>query len=225
MYQGTSSCGIGFKSEKHADQMTQFMLVSPSCIRPSRFGCSAGRWRRRSRCVPVTGFHVSASYGRSMHPVADSRQTVKEQANTSEEATNRISNMPPQPLLPILMHRMPLGDLPQTIPHQKLIVSGRENSGGDINQDGDPAVVEVSEGFAAEENGGHDPGAEIAGEVRADGDVGEAPDHGCVGEADGEGGAGGGDERVGWVEVRPDDEADEAINEEFSKEEVAEVSV
>lgn len=125
----------------------------------------------------------------------------------------------------MLMHRMPLGDLPQTISHQKNIVTGREDGGGDIKQDGDPAVVEIGEGFAAEEYGGHDPDAEIAGEVGADGDVGEAPDHGCVGEADGEGGAGGGDEGVGGVEVRPDDEADEAVDEEFSEEEVAQVSV
>ncbi len=125
----------------------------------------------------------------------------------------------------MLMHRMPLGNLPQTIPHQKFIVPGREDGGGDIDQDGDPAVVKISEGFAAEENGGHDPGAEIAGQVGADGDVGEAPDHGGVGEADGEGGAGGGDEGVGGVEVCPDDEADEAVDEEFGEEEVAEIPV
>ena len=124
----------------------------------------------------------------------------------------------------MLMHRMPLRNLPQTISHQEFIVSGRENGGGDINQDGDPAVVEISEGFAAEEYGGHDAGAEIAGEVGADGDVGEAPDHGSVGEADGEGGAGGGDEGVGGVEVCPDDEADEAVDEELGEEKVAQVS-
>lgn len=123
------------------------------------------------------------------------------------------------------MHRMPLANRTQTIPHQKLIIPRREDGRGDIHQDGDPAIVEIGEGFAAEEDGGDDAGAQVTGEVGADGDVGEAPDHGAVGQADGEGRADGGDERVGRVEVGPDDDADEGVDEEFGEEEEAEVSI
>ena len=129
--------------------------------------------------------------------------------------------MPLQPLLPILMHRMPLANLTQTIPHQQLIIPRREQRRGHIDQDGDPAVIHIAEGLAAEEDGGDDPRAQITGEVGGDGDVGEAPDHGAVGEADGEGGAGGGDEGVRRVEAGPDDDTDVGVDEEFGEEEVA----
>ena len=141
-----------------------------------------------------------------------------------EQPTHSPSDMPLQPLLPILMHRMPLPNLTQTVPHQELVIPRREQRRRHIDQDGDPAVVHVGEGFAAEEDGGHDPRAQVSGQVGGDGDVGEAPDHGGVGEADGEGGAGGGDEGVGGVEAGPDYDADVGVDEELGQEEVAEVS-
>lgn len=122
------------------------------------------------------------------------------------------------------MHRMPLPNRTQTVPHQKLIIPRREHRRGYIHQYRNPAVVQIREAFTAEEDGRDDPRTEISGQVRADGDVGETPDHGAVGEADGEGGGGGGDERVGGVEVGPDDDADEGVDEEFGEEEVAEIA-
>ena len=141
-----------------------------------------------------------------------------------KEATHSPSNMPLQPLLPILMHRMPLPNLTQAIPHQQLIVPRREERRRHVDQNRDPAVIHIGEGFAAEEDGRHDPRAKVTGHVGGDGDVGEAPDHGGVGEADCKGGAGGGDERVRGVEAGPDHDADVGIDEEFGEEEVAQVS-
>lgn len=140
------------------------------------------------------------------------------------ETTHSPGDMSLQPLLPLLMHRVALADLAQAIPHQELVVARREERRGHVDQDGDPAVVHVAEGLAAEEDGGHDARAQVAGEVGGDGDVGEAPDHGGVREADGERGAGRGDERVRRVETGPDDDADVGVDEEFGQEEVAEVS-
>ena len=122
------------------------------------------------------------------------------------------------------MHRMPLPNLAQTVPHQKLVIRRREQRRRNIDQDRDPAVMHIAERFPAKEDGRHDPRAQVAGQVGGDGDVGEAPDHGGVGEADGEGSAGRGDERVRGVEAGPDDEADVRVDEEFGQEEVAEVS-
>ncbi len=122
------------------------------------------------------------------------------------------------------MHRMPLPNLAQTIPHQKLIIPRREQRRRHIDQDRDPAIIHIAKRLAAEENRRHDPRAQVTGEVGGDGDVGEAPDHGGVGEADGKGGAGGGDEGVRGVEAGPDDDADVGVDEEFRQEEVAEVS-
>ena len=122
------------------------------------------------------------------------------------------------------MHRMPLPNLTQTIPHQQLIIPRREQRRRHINHDRDPAIIHIGERFAAEEDGRHDPRAQITGEVGGDGDVGEAPDHGGVGEADGKGGAGGGNEGVRRVEAGPDYDADVRVDEEFGEEEVAQVS-
>lgn len=63
------------------------------------------------------------------------------------------------------MHGMPLSDLGERIPHQKLIVSGREQRGGNIDQDGDPGVVHVGKRFAAEEDGSNNPRAKVTGHV------------------------------------------------------------
>ena len=133
--------------------------------------------------------------------------------------------MPLQPLLPVLMNRMALPNLTQTVPHQKLIIPCCEDRRRHIDQDGNPAVIIVRERLAAEEDGRDDAGAEVTRQIRRDGDVGEGPDHGGVGHADGEGRGGGGDEGVGRVEARPDDEADVGVDEELGEEEVAQVGL
>ena len=141
-----------------------------------------------------------------------------------KQVTHRPSDMPLQPFLTFLMHRMALSNLTQTIPHQKLVIPRREYRCRYIDQDGDPAVVHVAECFAAEEDGGHDSRSKVTSEVRRDGDVGEAPDHGSVCETDGEGSAGGRDKGVRRIETGPNYNADIGIDEEFGQEEVAEVS-
>ena len=137
-----------------------------------------------------------------------------------EEATHSSSNMPLQPLLPVLMDRMSLPNLTQTIPHQHLIVPRREQRRRHIDQDRDPAIIHIGERFAAEEDGRHDPRAKVTGQVGGDGDVGEAPDHSAVCEADGKGGAGGGDEGVRGIEAGPDYDANVRVDEELGEEEV-----
>ena len=120
-----------------------------------------------------------------------------------------------QPLLPVLMRSMPLRNLLQAIPHQKLIIPRREKRRRHVNQDGNPAVIQITKRFTTEEDSGHDSGTQVTSQVRGDGNVGETPDHGCVGETDGEGDGGGGYEGVGWVEARPDYDADVGVYEEF----------
>lgn len=120
-----------------------------------------------------------------------------------------------QSLLPLLMRRMPPRNLLQAIPHQKLIIRRREKGRRHIHQDGNPAIIQITKGFAAEEDGGNDSRSQITSEVRGDGNVGETPDHGCVGETDGEGGGCGGHEGVGWVKACPDYDADVGVYEEF----------
>ena len=120
--------------------------------------------------------------------------------------------MPPQPLLPVLMMRMPLSDFLQTVPHHHLIKSRRENRRRHVNQDRDPRVTVVREGLPAEEYRGDDPCAQITSEICGDGDAGEPPDHVGVGHADDEGRADGGHEGVGGIEGGPDDDPlDEAL--------------
>lgn len=129
-----------------------------------------------------------------------------------------------QALLAMLMGSMPPRNLLQAIPHQKLIIRRREQRRRHINQDGNPAVIQITERFTTEEDGGHDSSTQVTSQVRGDGNVGESPDHGCVGETDGEGSGGGGYEGVGGVEARPDHDADVGVYEEFCEEEVAEVA-
>lgn len=129
-----------------------------------------------------------------------------------------------QALLPLLMRSMPPCNLTQTIPHQKLIISRSKKRCGYVDQDCNPAVIQISKGFTAEEDSGHDSGSQVTSEVRGDGNVGETPDHGCVGETDGEGCGGGGYEGVGGVKARPDYDTDVGIYEEFGEEEIAEVA-
>ncbi|KAL9107398.1 MAG: hypothetical protein Q9227_007682 [Pyrenula ochraceoflavens] len=130
--------------------------------------------------------------------------------------------MPGQSIRALLMIRVAFLDLLQAIADQELVVGRGEDGGGDVDQDRNPGVrVVKGEGFLAEEDGGHDAGAQVTREVCGDGVGGEAPDHDAVGETDGEGDADGGDEGVGGVEAGPDDDADEAVDEEFLEEEVA----
>ena len=129
-----------------------------------------------------------------------------------------------QPLLSLLMGSMPPRNLLQAIPHQKLIIRRREQRCRHINQDGNPAIIQITKCLASEEDSGNDSSAQVTSQVRGDGNVGETPDHGCVGETDGEGGGGGGYEGVGGVEAGPDYDADVGVYEEFGEEEVAEVA-
>ena len=132
--------------------------------------------------------------------------------------------MPLQPLLPILMHSMPLPNLTQTIPHQKLIIPRREQRRRHIDQNRYPAVIHIAKSFTAKEDSRHDSRSEVTSEVCGDGDVREAPDHGSVCETDSEGSASGRDEGVRGVQASPDDDANVGVNEEFGQEEVAEIS-
>lgn len=122
------------------------------------------------------------------------------------------------------MHRMPLSNLAQTIPHQEFIVPRRKQRRRHVDQDCNPAVVHIAERFAAEEYSSHDPRSKVTGEVCRDGDVGKAPNHGAIRKADREGSAGGRDEGVRRIETGPDYDADVGVDEEFGQEEVAEVS-
>ena len=129
-----------------------------------------------------------------------------------------------QALLPMLMGSMPPRNLLQAIPHQELIIGRREQRRRYVNQNGNPAVIQITKRLTTEEDSGHDTRAQVTSQVRGDGNVGETPDHGCVGETDSEGSGGGGYERVGRVEARPDYDADVGVYEEFCEEEVAEVA-
>ena len=131
--------------------------------------------------------------------------------------------MPPQALLALLMHRGSLPQLLQTVAHEEFVVARREERGGHIDQDCDPAVVVEREDLAAKEDGGDDAAAEITRQVGADGGPTETPYHIPVGETDGVGGGGGRDEGVGGIEGSPDDEADEAVDKELDEEKVAQV--
>lgn len=87
------------------------------------------------------------------------------------------------------MHRFPLPDPLQTVPHDHLVIPRRKNRCGHIDQDRNPAIVSEAEDLAtAEEDGGDDARAQVTRQVGADGDIGEAPDHGRVGKPYGEGG-------------------------------------
>lgn len=115
-----------------------------------------------------------------------------------------------------------LVDLLQAVAHEELVVACGEDGGGDVDEDGDPRVrTRKGEGFAAEEDGGDDARAQVTREVRRDGVACESPYHGRVGQADGEGHGLRADERVGWVQARPDDDADVAVDEELLEEQVA----
>lgn len=71
--------------------------------------------------------------------------------------------MPRQPFLAVLMLIVILTDQIQTIAHQKLIISRREQRGRDVDKNSNPRVVVVGEDFAAEEDGGDDAGAKVTG--------------------------------------------------------------
>lgn len=87
----------------------------------------------------------------------------------------RASEMPAQRRLPFGVPRRALAQLLQRVAHEQLVVARREERGRHVDQDRDPAVVVVAEGAAAEENGRDAAAAQVARQVRRDGDVGEAP--------------------------------------------------
>jgi hypothetical protein len=120
----------------------------------------------------------------------------------------RPLEMRPQPLIPMFMLSMPLRNRVQTIPHQELTIRRREHCRGDIHQDG-----------------GHDPWAEVSGQIGGDGGIRETPGHIGVGEADGMWDRGGGYKWVSGIETGPDEDADESVDKEFNHDEVAEVSL
>ena len=135
--------------------------------------------------------------------------------------THRPSQMSLQPFLPMLMHRMSLPNIHQTIPHQKLIIPRCENRSRYIHQNRNPAIIHKRESFPAEENGRNNTRAEITGKVGADTDVCETPDHVCVCKTDDEGSAGGGYKGICWVKTGPDNDANEGVDEEFDEEEIS----
>lgn len=106
----------------------------------------------------------------------------------------RLGHMPHQPHLTILMPRMALANNQERIPHQELIVRRRKERRGHVDQDPDGRVVHVRKDVTAPKHGGDDARAQVAGEVRGNGYVGEAPDHVAVGKADEKGCGSGGDE-------------------------------
>ena len=102
------------------------------------------------------------------------------------------------------MGRMTAVNLHQAVAHEELVVACSKNGGGDVDEDGDPRVAVVEgEGLAAEEDGRHQPRAQVPRQVRRDRVRREAPDHRRVREPDREGHAHRADERVGGVQARP----------------------
>lgn len=134
-----------------------------------------------------------------------------------------LREMQTQSFSAALVHGGAFANLLQAVPHQHLVVGGREQRGGYGNEDADPGVVVIGKGLPAEEDGGHDACAQVTRHVCADGDVRKAPDHCAVHEADGPGSDLGRDERIGRVQARPDDDADVRVDEEFDEEQVTEV--
>lgn len=119
----------------------------------------------------------------------------------------RLGQMPPQPLLPILIASLASTDLRQRVPQKDLIEGCRKDRCRDVDQDSDPAVRTVREGLAAKEDRGDDPAAQVPREVRGDGDWRDAPDHHRICHPDDDGSGGGRDEGVCGVDAGPDDQA------------------
>lgn len=71
----------------------------------------------------------------------------------------------------------------QAVSHEHFVVGCCEEGGGYVDEDGDPGVGVVGEGFAAEEDQGDEAGAEVTGHVCAYCDVCERPYHSRVCEA------------------------------------------
>ncbi|KAL8727242.1 MAG: hypothetical protein Q9181_005789, partial [Wetmoreana brouardii] len=104
-----------------------------------------------------------------------------------------------------------------------LVISGSEDRSWDVDQDGYPTVVQITERLAAKEDGRHDSGSQVTSKVGADSNIAKSPYHGRVSHSNSKRRADGRNERVGRVEVGPDDHADEAIDEEFGQEEIPQI--
>ncbi len=131
------------------------------------------------------------------------------------------------PLIPMLMLLlpMPFSNPLQTISHQAFVVRWCEDRCGDVHQDSNPAVIHVAESLTAEEDGCYDSSPEVSGEIGGDGVSSEALDYGGVGEADSVGDGGWGDKGISGVKAGPDHDANEAVDEKFEQEQVAEVGL
>lgn len=139
-----------------------------------------------------------------------------------EIRTRDPGDMPLQTLLAIFMLGMAGMDLLQAVPHEELVVSGCEDGGGHVDQDGNPGItVEIREGLLTEEDGGHDTRTQIPGQVGGNGVASEAPDHNRVGDANSKWHRDGADKGVCRVQARPDDDADVAVDKEFLEEEIS----
>lgn len=120
---------------------------------------------------------------------------------------SNVTQIPPQTFLAFSMLHTTFMNQLDRVTQEQLIEASREQCGRDVDQDTDPAIRFVGEGFAAVEDGCNESGAEVTSHVGGDGYVGETPDHDTVADADDDGDGGGGDEGVGWVDAGPDYEA------------------
>ena len=114
-----------------------------------------------------------------------------------------ITQIPPQTFLAFSMLHTTFMNHRNRITQKQLIESSRKQCGGDVDQDTDPAVRFVGEGFATVEDGSYESGTEVSSHIGGDGYIGETPDHDTVAYADDDGDGGGGDEGVGWVDAGP----------------------
>lgn len=133
------------------------------------------------------------------------------------------ANVPHQPVLALLVHCVALVDVEQAVPHQHLIVTRRQERGGDVDEHGDGRVPHVGERLLSEKDCRNNTCPQVTSQVRADGNVGKAPYHGSVRETNDERGAGGADKGIRRVETRPDDDADEGVDKELGEEHVSQV--
>lgn len=138
--------------------------------------------------------------------------------------TCRVRDVPPEALLPVFMDGMAFADLGKTVSHQEFVVSSGEQRSGNIDEDRNPRVIHVAEGFAAKENGCNDSGAQVTSEIGRDRDVGETPNHGTVCKTYGEGSRLRAHEGICRVQAGPDDDANIAVDEELNKEEIAKIA-
>lgn len=116
----------------------------------------------------------------------------------------RPAQMSRQALVAVFVYRAPRPQLGETVSHHQLIVARGEQRRRNADENGDPGVILVREGFGPVENEGDEPQPQVAGEVGRDGDVGETPHHGAVCKADDPGRGCRRDEWIGGIDTSPD---------------------